>query len=220
MTLTSMDLAGFTQHDAGVWTDEQGQVLSLHSFDLVPDLPAALDDLDTLRAELAISTAAAGAGLIEAGPETVDGVPAVRQIVKVPHPQGHGLVFVGSVIVPKASCSIVIKVQAAESGTTGAREATVLAEVGPTEYFQPHPYAAAVHGGLPYHVGDLAEWDEKFPDHPLTTVRRTLDRLVPTAALGEDFKALPSFVPTTNPGEGADSDQPARRGLFRRRGGK
>ncbi|MFI9344438.1 hypothetical protein ACIG0D_24710 [Streptomyces sp. NPDC052773] len=192
--ITGLDLTGFTEREPGVWTDPQGLVLSVHFFPLVPDLPARLDEPERLRAGLAEGAARAGGGLIEAEPGVVDGVPAVRQIVKVPRPQGRGQVFLGSWTVPKAGCSTVLKVQAAEGSTTGMREAMVMARVGPADYFRPHPYAPGLSGGLPYHVGDDEQWDAAFPDHPLTLVRAALRRITPTVTLDERFRVLPPFA--------------------------
>lgn len=53
---------------------------------------------------------------------------------------------------PRASCGTVVKIQAAERGMTGMREAVVMAELGPEGYFRPHPYALEAQGGLPFHV--------------------------------------------------------------------
>ncbi|KPI15469.1 hypothetical protein OV450_2607 [Actinobacteria bacterium OV450] len=198
--ITNMDFTGFTEREQGVWTDEQGLVLSVRFFPLVPDLPAPLHETDRLRHGLARSVARAGGGLIEAVTGEVDSVPAVRQLVKIRRPNTeHGLVFLASWTVPRASCSTVIKVQAAERGTTGMREALVGARVGHENYFRPHPYGPDVQGGLPYHVADFEEWDAGFPDHPLTLVRGALRRIVPTVALEEGFKALPPFGPPAAP---------------------
>lgn len=191
--ITGMDLTGFTQREPGVWTDEAGVVLSVHFFPLVPDLPAPLESVEPLRAGLARGAAGAGGGLIEAVTGWVDGVPAVRQLIKVPRPDGRGQVFLGSWTVPKAACSTVVKVQAAEGAATGVREATVMGRVGPEGYFLPHPYAPGLNGGLPYHVADDARWDAHFPGHPLTLVRATLDRITPTVTLDQRFRALPPF---------------------------
>ncbi|KOU55769.1 hypothetical protein ADK57_43625 [Streptomyces sp. MMG1533] len=191
--ITGLDLTGFTEREPGLWTDERGLVLSVHFFPLVPDLPAPLEEPDRLRAGLAHGVAGAGAGLIDAELGTVDGVPAVRQVVKVPRPNGRGQVFLGSWTVPKAHCSTVLKVQAAEGATTGHREATVMAQVGPDAYFRPHPYAPGLRGALPYHVGDHEQWDPHFPDHPLTLVRAALHRITPTVTLDERFKTFPPF---------------------------
>jgi len=194
---TALDLAGYVKRDdEPVWMSERGVILSLHAFDRVPDLPAPVEDLDALRAGLARFTAAAGAGLIEADVEPVDGVPAVRQLLKVPHPRGHGQVFLGSCTIPKSVCSAVIKVQAAEGSPTGFREALVLDRLGPDRYFQPHPYAPAADlvGGLPFHVADTAEWDAQFPDHALTLVRQALAHVIASVRLDPQFSALPAFA--------------------------
>ncbi|GGM00460.1 hypothetical protein GCM10010129_49990 [Streptomyces fumigatiscleroticus] len=211
--VTGMDLTGFTEREPGVWTDERGLVLSVHFFPLVPDLPAPLDQPRQLAAGLAHGAAGAGGGLIEAVTGAVDGVPAVRQLIKMPHPRGHGLVFLGSWTVPKAGCSTVLKVQAAEGATTGMREATVMARVGPAGYFLPNPYAPGLRGGLPYHVGDHEQWDAQYPDHPLTLVRAALHRVTPTVTLHEQFRVQPPFGPAPAP---APQEPPAKRGWFRR----
>ncbi|MFJ9817289.1 hypothetical protein ACIRU3_18830 [Streptomyces sp. NPDC101151] len=194
--ITGLDLTGFTEREPGVWTDTAGVVLSVHFFPLRPDLPAPLHEFDRLRTALAAGVGAAGGGLIEAVPGTLHDVPAVRQLVKVPRPGGpHGQVFLGSWTVPKAGCSTVLKVQAAEGALTGMREATVMAQVGPEAYFRPHPYSAGGQfGGLPCHVGDDEQWDAQFPDHPLTLVRAALNRITPTVTLHEHFRQLPPFA--------------------------
>ncbi len=191
--ITHLDLTGFQQVDQLAWRDEQGTVMSLHFFNLRPDLPAPLADAAALQAGLARHTAGAGAGLIEAVIEPVDGVPAVRQLLKVRHPQGHGQVFIGSYTVPRATCSTVLKLQAPETGPTGMREAFVMAQVGPDRFYQPSPYAPDATGGLPFHVADHEQHDAQFPQHPLTLIRATLRRLLPSVRLDERFKALPAF---------------------------
>ncbi|MCX5380383.1 hypothetical protein [Streptomyces sp. NBC_00091] len=216
--ITSLDLTGFTEREPGVWTDERGLVLSVHFFGLAPDLPAPLSEPDRLRHGLARSVASAGAGLIEAVVGEVDTVPAVRQLVKVPRPGGHGQVFLGSWTMPRAGCSAVVKVQAAEGSMTGIREAVILARTGPERYFAPHPYGPGVEGGLPYHVADREEWDAEFPDHPLTLVRAALRRVTPTVILHDAFKALPPFggaMPTPMPPSPAAGPSGVRR-WFRR----
>ncbi len=133
------------------------------------DLPAALDDGPALRHGLTRFTAEAGGGLIEASVKRLGGMPALRQILKLPLPgQPSGQAFIGSSTVPRATCSTVVKIQAAERGMTGMREAVVMARLGPEQYFRPHPYAPEVRGGLLFHAADHDRWDADFPDHPLT----------------------------------------------------
>ncbi len=228
--VTGLDLTGFTEQEPGVWTDPAGLVLSVHFFPLVPDLPAPLHEVERLRHATTRSVAASGGGLIEAAVESLDGVPALRQLIKMPLRSRQGQAFLGSWTLPKDRCSTVVKVQAAEGAPTGLREALVMQEVGPADYFRPHPYGGGDrYGGLPYHVADLEQWDPRFPDHPLTLVRAALHRLGPTVTLHEQFKGLPPFTgptppppgpaaaPPPHPHPGPAATPPRRRGWFRRK---
>ncbi|WP_223267339.1 hypothetical protein [Streptosporangium nondiastaticum] len=214
--ITGMDLTGFTEREPGVWTDEQGLVLSVHFFDIAPDLPAPFEQLDRLRYGLARFAVQVGGGLIEAVLGEVDTLPAVRQFIKIPPAGGHGLVFLGAWTVPRAGCSTVVKVQAAEGGITGVREAVTFSRTEPEQCSGPHPYGPDITGGLPYHVGDHEQWDAHFPDHPLTRVRTTLERITPTLTLHEEFKALPPFVSASDLDAGPSGSGVRR--WFRRRG--
>ncbi|MFI9808605.1 hypothetical protein ACIHEJ_30315 [Streptomyces sp. NPDC052301] len=217
--ITGLDLTGFTEREPGSWTDEAGLVLSVHFFPLVPDLPAPLHEPERLRYGCAEGTAEAGGGLVEATVGTVDGLPALCQLLKMPLQSRPGQAFIGSWTLPKDRCSTVVKVQAAEGATTGLREAVVMNQVGPADYFKPHPYAGGGQfGGLPYHVADLEQWDAQFPDHPLTLVRAALHRITPTITLHDQFKTLPPFTgPTPSPAPTAAPPAP-RRGWSRRKG--
>ncbi|MFH8376814.1 hypothetical protein [Streptomyces cyaneofuscatus] len=193
--LLGVELPGYRPVDTDAWLNDHGDVLSLHFFDLPPDLPAALDDGPALRHGLTYFTARAGGGLIEASVKRLGELPALRQILKLPLPgQPSGQAFIGSFTVPRATCSTVVKIQAAERGMTGMREAVVLAKLGPESYFRPHPYNPEVQGGLPFHAADHAQWDAEFPDHPLTRVRRTLDVLAEAVTVDPAFTALPPFA--------------------------
>ncbi|WP_262419021.1 hypothetical protein [Streptomyces sp. SP2-10] len=205
--VTGLDLTGFTPREPGVWTDAAGLVLSVHFFPVVPDLPAPLHEEERLRRENARAAAGSGGGLIEAVVGSVDGVPALRQLIKMPLQSRRGQAFIGSWTLPKDRCSTVVKVQAAEGATTGWREAVVMNEVGPDHFFRPHPYAGGEQfGGLPYHVADLEQWDSPFPEHPLTLVRAALHRLTPTVTVHEQFRALPAF---TGPAPSPDRPGPS-----------
>jgi hypothetical protein len=197
--LLGVDLPGYRPVEDDVWANDAGDVLSLHFFGLPPDLPASLDDGPALRAALTRLTAEAGGGLIEASVKSLGQLPAqlpaLKQILKLPLPgQPSGQAFIGSFTVPRVNCSTVVKIQAAERGMTGRREAMVMAQVGHDNYFRPHPYAPEVQGGLPFHAADHAQWDSQFPDHPLTRVRCTLDALTEAVQVVPEFAALPPFT--------------------------
>jgi stress response protein SCP2 len=193
------DTSGMTPVADLTWQDGNGDVATVHSFELVPDLPAGLHDLARLRYELAVKYAQAGGGLVECEPVDIDGVAALRQIIKLRHPaQQTGLVFVGTLLAPKATASFVLKAQCPERGVTGMREAMTMARVGgPQAFFLPSPYAPGVDlpamGGLPANVADRPEYDQQFPDNPLSRLRRLLAHITATARVSDAFRALPPF---------------------------
>lgn len=191
---TVFDHAGYRRLETGGWRNDRGVHLAADRIAEVPDLPAGLDDLAALRGTLTRFTAETTAGaLIEADVVAIDGLPAVRQLVKLPLPgRRNGLYFVGAYTIPRATGSVVVRLQAAEHGTTGFREALIMARSGPDDFFRPHPYAPDLQGNLPFHIGDSAEWDAEFPDHPLTLVRGELARLGPALRLGRAFRDQPA----------------------------
>lgn len=188
-------LPGFNQVAADSWANDERIVIQAVFFNLQPDLPAVLTDLPALQRGMAKMAAAQGGALIEADVVPVGGLPALRQVIKVKLPnQPHGQAFLGSYIVPKTGCSAVLRVQAAESGTTGQREALVMNQVGPANYFRSHPYGPDGEGGLPTHVADHPGYDVHFPQHPLTRVRQVMAQLAQQVVLHPSFAALPPFT--------------------------
>jgi hypothetical protein len=191
----NIDLGGYQQVDSDVWRNPQGVIVSLHYFDLAPDMPAPLDDPVIFQNRIVQTINRPGMGLIELGLFNLDGIPAVWQLIKATLPQGHGQVFVGAITVPRANRSMVFKVQAAEMGTTGMREAMIMSQVGHDRFFHPSPFGVApVEGALPTHAADQRQWDAQFPEHPLTLVRAQVGRILPTIKLAWDFKQQPPFT--------------------------
>ena len=192
------ETSGFERVDDTTWVDPaSGDQMSSHYFELVPNLPAGLDDLPRLRHALATETAEVG-GLVEAFVVTVDGQPALLQIVKLPLPDRPGLVFIASITVPKDTCSAVLTLTAFEGPTTGMREsmavADVLGETGrPDGFHAPHPYAPESTPKLPWNRADDPRYDEHTPHHPLTRARRWLRHVLATARLDPEFAARPAF---------------------------
>ncbi|MEC3978287.1 hypothetical protein [Amycolatopsis sp. H20-H5] len=192
------DTSGFRPEGDAVWADQaSGDLMSAHFFDLVPTLPAGLGDLPRLRYELAMETAEVG-GLVEAFVVTLDGVPALLQVVKVPLPDRPGQVVIASITVPKATSSAVLKLIAFEGPMTGARESLVVAdtiqETGSIDaFYGPHPYAPQSRPKLPWIRADDPALDPRFPDHPLSRARRWLRHTLATARLDPEFAALPPF---------------------------
>ncbi|MGP4022822.1 hypothetical protein [Actinomadura sp. 3N407] len=200
------DVTGWEQTQPGAFRNADGDGLAIYGFDIAPDLPAPLEDLDLLRARTVAHTAAGGGGVVELDVVTLDGLPAVRQIVKLPLPdRPSGVGYLGSFTVPRADRSLVLKVQCLEEGVTGTRDSVALdrfmSEYGQGRDVQEmmrswaqHPYAPEVQGGLPRNWSDDPGWDPHFPQHPLSRVRRILGALAPTIEVHPDFKAAAPFL--------------------------
>jgi hypothetical protein len=190
----SFDTSGLQQFDNTTWGDPATRdIIKLTYFDLVPDLPVPLTELDTLRTRLAEYLAATGC-LIEAYVIEFDSVPTLLRIEKLPMPdQQAGLAFAASLTVPKSNCSAVLQILCPETGITGVREATLAIEIGFENMYPPHPYAPGLHGALPYSAADDYRWDDRFPDHPLTRARRWVSRTVESARIDPEFASLPPF---------------------------
>jgi hypothetical protein len=186
------DATGLEQVDRYTWWDPRtGDGVVLTPIGLPPDLPPFLNDLPRLRWQLAMDEAAYGT-LIEADVVYLDGVAALYQLKKLPLPnRPAGVGYIASFTVPRATCSIVLKVQATEGEHTGFRESMVAGEIGPMNLVRQHPYAP----DLQWLDSDDARWDARFPDHPLTRVRAWARRIAPTIRLDPRLGALAPFPP-------------------------
>lgn len=190
--ISFIDLSGYEQQrDLPFWTREGGLVLSLHHFDAVPSVSASPASVEARRGIVATHLAAEGGALLESEATSVDGLPAARQLIRIPRRGAPRQEYRGVCVIPRASCSALVKLEAAEDPVTGVREIAVLDEVGPDRFFVPHPHAPALDGGRGYNASDLPEWDARFPEHPLTLIRAELARILPTVRLHAQFRRLP-----------------------------
>ncbi len=211
----AFDTTGLQRHDERTWFDPRtGDQVSLTYFDLEPDLPASLEELPLLRQRLAHVLAEAGT-LVEAHVVTIDSVPALYQVVKLPIPgRQTGLMFVAALTVPKATGSVVLQVLCQEGNTSGIRESMVSAQIGFENCFPPHPYAPGLQGMLPWNVADDQRWDNQFPEHPLSRARAWAHRTIQTTRVDPNFARLPAFRPQEAPpngspfGSAADAQHP------------
>lgn len=168
------------------WHHPDGGVLSLAmaSGGAIPP-PSQLDLLRNAFRRLA---EAAGAGLVEANAVESAHGPAARMIYK--RRQGMAFVFTGMLLLPARDRWLVCTVVDAERGTTGIREAVVTAELIEAghltletyeESWARDPYDPDYRGvdrTLLRYLSDDERYDSRFPEHPLSHVRRTLDMLL------------------------------------------
>jgi len=117
------------------------------------------------------------------------------------------IMYVGIIWVPFMECCLQINIEAVEQGTTGVREALVsdlMMAKGTFEMeesFEPAVKVESVEemfkliGEKPLKVipSDDDQWDEKFPNHPLSLVRKHLRTVTQTLQLEPSMHALTPF---------------------------
>jgi hypothetical protein len=171
--------------DLRVWRSSQGDVLSWTTSGSL-DLPS-LGDTVRLQHWCRGVAEGRGAGLIEARVNTGGLGATVSFIYK--RLQMPAYVFTGMLVIPSDEMSIVWTVVSGERGTTGVREAVVTAQLMSAgrltieDYkrsWAQDPYEPAYRGvdrKVLRFVSDNEAYDEQFPEHPLSKVRRVLANL-------------------------------------------
>ena len=153
--------------------------LSLHFFNIPPDLPSL--DENTLRAMHRKSLGSGGA-LITVKVEDATRFPIVETVFKIRI--GQQIHYVGSFIIPFKGFSYVIKIQAIELGATGLRDSliadkclrngTIVFTDDGMQGWDADPYDKDYENELLMNISDREEYDDQFPDHPLTIIRGRL----------------------------------------------
>lgn len=189
-------------HEA-TFSNEAGDDLALNYFAKPPDIQADIGNVAELRACYRKVAEAHDIALVEADSVLLDGVRAVRTIFKA-RLDPRGFAFLGSFTLPFADSSLVIKVQSLEQGITGMRETTVFSMCADQFEFddatekmigwEQDPYDPDYKSGfLPNHA-DQAQYDEQFPEHPLSKVRRYLREIASEFRRDASLKSARPFV--------------------------
>lgn len=202
-TPLAFDTAALRRVQENAWVDPAGDAVVLDYFDLVPDLPASLEDLADLRARTSARVAESGMGLVELDTVLLDGMPALRQVVKGRDPgRESGMAYIGSYTIPRDRCGAVVRVQCFEGPVTGIREASLFPlfldrHQGDVQEamaaWARHPYTGGVTGGTPRNQAEDPVWDDRFPDHPVSRARRLLGVLARSLRVDPAFRDLPPF---------------------------
>ncbi|WP_265430026.1 hypothetical protein [Chryseobacterium sp. YIM B08800] len=185
-----------------VWVNpEESTLISLNFFDIQPDLPT-IKNLDFLKDFYRNSISEANGGVVEVSLLTVNNVPSVKTIFKIPQPE-RGMTYIASVTIPFENCSFVIKIQAAEVGTTGIRDAVVLNKmlmngevtVGEDrlENWFEDPYNPNFKNGTLMNKSEQEKYDTEFPEHPLSVARRAIIDAVRQTVFKPEINEIAGF---------------------------
>lgn len=196
------------EDDARIWVTE-ADFIFLHYFPIPPDINASLKNIDDIRVRYRELTLKGSSAIIEVDTITIDGCDAVRTILKTPK-EPHGVIYVGTITLPFRDFSYVIRIQSEEFGITGLRESEILNEflatgevsldIKPGEEFgeitgwSADPYDPTIYMPYQRNRAEAEEYDERFPDNPLTRVRSLLKHIEKTLHVSDEVKQEPKYV--------------------------
>lgn len=192
ITIKSISIPDFgwnlEKNNSGIiqWINaEQTMALSVNFFDLQPDIPTS-KNIEVLRDFYRTQIAAANGGLVEVELIQLNGIDVVRTIFKIPQ-EPSGMTYLASLTIPFKNYSYVVKIQAPEVGATGMRDSSIAMKlmskgeisIGEEGYegWAADPYDSEFKVGALMNKSEAVEYDEQFPNHPLSQVRQLLPKL-------------------------------------------
>ena len=187
------------------WFDHNTQTqITLHFFDKEPDIPCKLSDIESLRNSFRDGITQVGGGLIKLDLVQLDSVDGIESIFKVPQ-NPHGMTYICALTLPFSRFSYVIKVVAAESGITGLRDNAVLGVMlgegkiqieknGQISGWASDPYMPSWQARCLRNESDDEKYDEQFPDHPLSRLRKIINQIKRTTTFANGVKSEPRFA--------------------------
>jgi hypothetical protein len=110
----------------------------------------------------------------------------------------HDAIYIDALMLPFRGFRFVLRVECEERGLTGVREAVVLAEflkVGSDdmEGWAADLYDPSLRTEPLRNISEDEKYDAKFPDHPLSRVRRQMRHLHSTLIVPPEVKAAAPF---------------------------
>lgn len=174
---------GDTTKSIKKWGDADATMaISLNFFEGEPDIPT-VKDLDKLRQYYRDAIASAKGGLIEVEPIDLHGIQCIRTILKFPQ-EPSGSTYLTSLVIPFAMCSYVVKIQAPELDLSGMRDSFIIKKLLRENVISKtsngysnwalDPYKPDIPGQNLMHRSEEAQWDVRFPSHPLTKSRKLI----------------------------------------------
>jgi len=192
------------QNTEGVkqWVNkEETRAMSIHFFDLPPDLPT-IQDIGILRTYYRDLIAKNNFGLIQVDKLLIKGFEVIQTIFKIPQ-QPTGMTYLASLTIPFETCSYVIKIQAPEIGITGSRDTVILTKFmneGLISFegdklvgWAQDPYDSGISEGTLMNLSEQEQYDALFPEHPLTEARKLLNAVKADMQFGEELGKLRAF---------------------------
>jgi|GEM_PF-2001091 hypothetical protein len=178
------------------WFTPEGDGIGLFFFPEPPDLPAQARTAAELQEFYRGRICNEQVRMVEFRLPQVADLTGIWMVLKIPS-KPHGMTYIGSLTLPFAAFSFVIKMQCEEHGITGVREAALFLKAG--------------HQGKPIVDADgkfTEEWnpddechDAGFPDHPVSRLRREFAHIRATLHIEENTRHEKRFALPTEAGQ-------------------
>jgi hypothetical protein len=197
----SLDSVGFdsARHRFGgeangqrTWFTPDGDGIGLFFFPKRPDLPVHAKTISELQEFYRGRVCNEQVKMVEFRLSPVIDITCIWMVLKIPR-KPHGMTYLGSLTIPFAEFSFVIKMQCEERGITGVRETALLIKAQ-----EEGSVALAADGKLTGNWNpDDSRYDDKFPDHRVSRLRREFALIIATLQLREGTKNEKRFeLPT------------------------
>ncbi|TQV71126.1 hypothetical protein FLL45_22640 [Aliikangiella marina] len=176
------------ENDSGLveFHDGNGVKLVIHQIGVDAELRERLSDVNKVREYYRANFTEQGMGLVECISTTIDDIPSAKAIGKKIE-QGQPGLYVGTIAVPLEDQSFVFSLFSQEIGVTGIRDTAILTKLmsegkqfeteestGKMIGWAQDPYFPEHDGPCLRNLSEDEEYDELFPDHPLSKIRLQL----------------------------------------------
>lgn len=187
-----------------LWITPQGDAVKLQLASRASHWPFDLRDEAAARDFYTRECDSLSGALIELAVSRIRSFEALTGIFKYrsPVPQHLGMYYVGIVWLPFESCVFQINIESLERGTTGAREAAVALIEKPESPTQDEPelltsmedfFERVRNAKVRVLPSDAPKYDDAFPEHPLSKVRRMMAQFEKDAVFEKRLSTLKPF---------------------------
>jgi hypothetical protein len=208
LDLVSFDTAGLRFkgeiNGVRVWHTVDGDGLGLFYFPEPPDIPKEVKSLQDFRSFYREQVAKNGGAIISVDMPLIAGNKAAQVILKF-NQKPSGMIYLGSITLPFKNFSFVVKMQFHESGVTGMRESVIMGELlkkkeisieletKSIKGWMQDAYDPAIAASWDWNKSESEEYDSRFPDHPLSRLRRMMSKIISTLRIEEAIKNEAKF---------------------------
>lgn len=189
-----------------LWVNSSNVAHMLRFEPCSPDWPFDLTDSTAATEFYQRQSQDLGGVMLSLEVTTVAGAEALRGLFKYRAPTNiFAMYYVGILWLPFQNCNFQINVEAIETGLTGARETFgVIIEPDSSPRLPPNtppvPFVSAEESFRRLESAPVCQWpsdseqyDELFPDHPLSKVRRRITEVMATLEIDPNAKPLMPF---------------------------